>query len=36
MAKEKGGERAGEKERVTYARWELTKHLVIKSELTFW
>lgn len=21
---------------VTYAQWELTKHLVIKSKLTFW
>lgn len=34
-----GGERKRERERekrVTYAQWELTKHLVIKSKLTFW
>lgn len=31
--KQRGG---GERERVTYAQWELTKHLVIKSKLTFW
>lgn len=33
-----GGEREGasEREGVTYAQWELTKHLVIKSKLTFW
>lgn len=34
--KEGCGERWGGRERVTYAQWELTKHLVIKSELTFW
>ena len=36
----RGGEaekqREQERERVTYAQWELTKHLVIKSKLTFW
>lgn len=33
-----GGERNRERgrERVTCAQWELTKHLVIKSILTFW
>lgn len=31
----RGKEKEGEK-RVTYAQWELTKHLVIKSKLTFW
>lgn len=33
--REKQG-RGRERERVTCAQWELTKHLVIKSKLTFW
>lgn len=33
--REKQG-RGRERERVTYSQWELTKHLVIKSKLTFW
>lgn len=34
--REVGRGRERGRERVTYAQWELTKHLVIKSKLTFW